>query len=275
MDVRIAEMDGYRAQAKEAVNLGNSILSKAQDTLKILQDFDSTIEQNKADFDAIMLETGAVDTTVANAKAKTAEASNSIEEVRGDDITAFDIANESKTSAEEASTEAQRIVSESSAVKQLASELKASAEDMARKLADTKALVDLKEGAAAENAKLANEALREANKAQTSSGEASEKVAQAKKELDDITILLQNIEDPDPAVLDELERRLDAAERTYGQANLEERLKQLEEAKQRQIVRKTELRKEYELVRSEVDTIAGIIDKMSNGCPIMEQALEN
>merc|ERR1711997_654746 len=125
----------------------------------------------------------------------------------------------------------------------------------ARKLADTKALVEEKEVAAAENAKLANEALREANKAQTSSGEASEKVAQAKKELDDITILLQNIEDPDPAELDELERRLDAAERTYGQANLEERLKQLEEAKQRQIVRKTELKKEYGLMKTEVDTI--------------------
>ena len=39
----------------------------------------------------------------------------------------------------------------------------------------------------------------------------------------------------DPSFLDELERRLDAAERKYQEADLESKLKQLEEAKQRQV----------------------------------------
>ena len=44
-----------------AVDLGNSVLSKAQETLQILQDFDSTVEENRADFEAIMQETNAIE----------------------------------------------------------------------------------------------------------------------------------------------------------------------------------------------------------------------
>ena len=44
-----------------AVDLGNRVLSKAQETLQILQDFDSTVEENRADFEAIMQETNAIE----------------------------------------------------------------------------------------------------------------------------------------------------------------------------------------------------------------------
>merc|ERR1711913_80594 len=125
-------------------------------------------------------------------------------------------------------------------------------------------------GAANTNSLLANEALREANKAQSSSEDASKKVEQAKKELDDIMVLLLNIEDPDLDLLDDLSARLDEAERKYLEADLEERLKELEEAKQRQIVRKTELRKEYELVEAEMEIISGIIDQLPNTCPSVD-----
>merc|ERR1712203_356728 len=132
------------------------------------------------------------------------------------------------------------------------------------------ALVEEKEAAAGKNSLLANEALREANKAQSSSEDASKKVEQAKKELDDIMVLLLNIEDPDLDLLDDLTARLDEAERKYMEADLEERLKELEEAKQRQIVRKTELRKEYELVEAEMEIISGIIDQLPNTCPSVD-----
>lgn len=50
-----------RAEARKAVELGNSVLSKAQETLEILQNFDSTVEKNRADFEAIMQETNAIE----------------------------------------------------------------------------------------------------------------------------------------------------------------------------------------------------------------------
>merc|ERR1712083_659583 len=94
-------------------------------------------------------------------------------------------------------------------------------------------------------------------------GDASKKVEQAKKELDDIMVLLLNIEDPDLNLLDDLTARLDEAERKYLEADLEE-------AKQRQIVRKTELRKEYELVEAEMEIISGIIGQLPDTCPSVD-----
>ena len=256
-----------------AVDLGNSVLSKAQETLQILQDFDSTVEENRADFEAIMQETNAIEVifsdniqqlkfhsltncqfqvTLTEANSKTAQAESQISQTGGDTVTAHDIATESKAEAEKASAEAKRIVDESKEMRQLAEQLKASAEDMSAKLETTKSLVEEKEAAAGTNSLLANEALREANKAQSSSEDASKKVEQAKKELDDIMVLLLNIEDPgitkisiekttttnyntDLNLLDDLTARLDEAERKYLEADLEERLKELEEAKQRQV----------------------------------------
>merc|ERR1712080_213449 len=216
---------------------------------------------------AIMRTTEDIERTLTNSNTKTAQASDAIKKIDGDTYTAFDIANESKEKAEEASTEAKRIVEESHAAKSVASELKAAANDMANKLTTTTDLVNEKENIALIDATLATEALKEANKAQNSSGDASSKVVQAKLELDEITVLLENIDDPDPLVLDELSRRLDEAERKFEEADLEARLIKLEDMKQEQITRKTELRKEYESVKAEVEVIAGIIEKLPNSCP--------
>ena len=132
---------------------------------------------------------------MSGANVRTAEALSQISQTGGDTETAHAIATESKAEAEKASVEAQRIVKESGETRKVAEQLKTSAVDMAEKLETTKALVDEKEGAANTNSLLANEALREANKAQSSSEDASKKVEQAKKELDDIMVLLLNIED--------------------------------------------------------------------------------
>ena len=198
---------------------------------------------------------------MTEANSKTAQAESQISQTGGDTVTAHDIATESKAEAEKASAEAKRIVDESKEMRQLAEQLKASAEDMSAKLETTKSLVEEKEAAAGTNSLLANEALREANKAQSSSEDASKKVEQAKKELDDIMVLLLNIEDPgitkisiekttntnynvDLNLLDDLTARLDEAERKYLEADLEERLKELEEAKQRQVrITKTKTRR--------------------------------
>merc|ERR1719331_3056129 len=106
MDDRIAQMDAYRAEARKAVELGNSVLSKAQETLEILQDFDSKVEENRADFEAIMEETNAIEVTLSGANARTAEALSQISQTGGDTETAHAIATESKAEAEKASVEA-------------------------------------------------------------------------------------------------------------------------------------------------------------------------
>ena len=55
---------------------------------------------------------------------------------------------------------------------------------------------------------MASESLKEANQAQKSADAAELKVRQAKKELDAILDIIATVEEPEPGILDDLERRL-------------------------------------------------------------------
>jgi hypothetical protein len=59
------------------------------------------------------------------------------------------------------------------------------------------------------------------------------------------------------------------AERKYQEADLEEKLRQLEEAKQRQLERKAALKNEYDMVKGEFETIGNILQQLSEykSCP--------
>ena len=57
-----------------------------------------------------------------------------------------------------------------------------------------------------QDAKLANDALIEATKAQNQAKDASTKVEQAKRELEDIAAILQNVEEPGRGVREMRER---------------------------------------------------------------------
>merc|ERR1712099_192059 len=105
------------------------------------------------------------------------------------------------------------------------------------------------------DAQTAADALREANKAQSHSLEATEKVKQAKRELEEIAQILSSVQIHDSDFLDDLERRLAAAEQKYQEADLEE--------KQTQLERKASLRNEYELVNGEFETIENILQQLS------------
>merc|ERR1712045_872094 len=184
-----------------------------------------------------------------------------------DSVTAYEIAVASKTTAEEASKNAQIIDEESTTVLEKAQALNNDAVSLKDKSDETDARVKSKDSFSSRDAQTAADALREANKAQRSSLEATEKVNQAKNELEEIAQILATIDIQDPSFLDDLERRLDAAERKYQEADLESKLKQLEEAKQRQLARKAVLKNEYDLVKEEFDTITGILGELPDFCP--------
>jgi|ERR1711971_229082 len=99
--------------------------------------------------------------------------------------------------------------------------------------------------------------------------EATEKVKQAKRELEEISQILSSVQIHDSNFLDDLERRLAVAERKYQEADLEEKLRQLEEAKQRQLERKAALKNEYDMVTGEFETIGNILQQLSEykSCP--------
>ena len=88
---------------------------------------------------------------------------------------------------------------------------------------------------AAEDANTAAESLRKANQAQSSAEEANRKVLEAKQELSDILHIISSVEEPEPGLLDDLERKLDAAEKQYQEAGIELRLSHLYEERRKQV----------------------------------------
>lgn len=182
-------------------------------------------------------------------------------------MTAYEIAVESKKTAEEASKNAKTVTEESSKVLEKAQALNNDAASLKAKSEETDVRVKAKTETADRDSGMAIEALREANKALSSSMEATEKVTQAKNELEEITQILATLEELDSYDLNDLERRLDIAEQKYKEADLESKLKLLEEAKQRQLARKGVLNNEVDVVKEEFDTIKDILDKLPDFCP--------
>jgi len=276
IDSRMADMDEHRSTALKAVELGNTVLKETTATLETLQNFENKVNESRGAASDSIDKIPGIEKIIRNSNNMTSAARNALENTDNDAALAHEIAEESKKTAEEASAKATSINEEFAKILVDAKQLNEDAQSLQAKSVETTDLIQQKSEASEKDAQLAAEALKEANKAQSSSLDATEKVEQAKKELEEIAHILGAIEEQDPSFLDELERRLNAAEQKYNEANLEEELRKLEEAKQRQLARKTELKNEHEYVKKELDTIKDIIEQLPTFCPnAIEHTLEN
>merc|ERR1712079_367198 len=106
-----------------------------------------------------------------------------------------------------------------------------------------------------------------ANKAKHKADDSAKKVVEAQKELDEIQVILRSVEEPEPGLLEELERRGGDAERKFRAAELGQKLKRLEEAKQRQAEQVRDMNREPEYMREEVEGNKERAETMPNFCP--------
>jgi len=277
LESKLTDMNNNKEAATNAVETGNEVLEKARKTLDILQDFENRVNENRAAAEVALDKIVNIENTLSLASQDTASADAALHQTDTHSIRAYEIAVESKKTAEEASKNAKKINDESTTVLEKAKKLNTDAESLKDKSDETVSRMERKTSASVRDAQTAADALKEANKAQSSSLEATEKVKQAKKELEEISQILATIDIQESTFLDDLERRLNAAEEKYREADLEAKLKQLEEAKQRQLQRKAVLRNEFELVSGEFETIENILEQLNdyNSCPNnLEHALE-
>merc|ERR1712142_749039 len=264
IDSQLAEMDDQRSRALKAVELGDTVLLEANRTLTTLLDFESRVNENKEAADEAIKKIADIERTITDANDQTTSAAEALENTDKNAFLALEVAIEAKNTGKSASEHATTIASESVEIKEAAIQLNKDSKSLQDKYDQTSEFAENKtKKTSEEDAQLAAEALREANKAQSSSLEATQKVEQAKSELEEISQILSSIEEQDSSSLDELERRLNAAEQKY----IEAKLKELEEAKQRQLLRKTELKNEHAIVKEEVDTIKDIISQLPDFCP--------
>merc|ERR1711981_573196 len=97
----------------------------------------------------------------------------------------------------------------------------------------------------------------------------------AKKELEDISAILSTVQDPEPGLLQALQRRVGAAERTYKAAELDERLNEFEAARKRQAEQMRDLQRELEEFQGEIENIAAIREALPIECTSNGAAYQN
>merc|ERR1719500_1963248 len=173
IDSQMAGMDEHRSKALKAVELGNTVLEEAKVTLATLQDFENKVNENKEAADEAIKKIADIKRTIDDSNEKTAAASEALENTDEKAFLAHEVAIESKTTAESASEHAKTIAAESIKIKDSAEQLNKDSQSLQAKYDYTSELVANKtRKTSEEDAQLAAEALREANKAQSSSLEA-------------------------------------------------------------------------------------------------------
>merc|ERR1712113_795092 len=178
---------------------------------------------------------------------------------------ALTVALNAETISKEASEVAETVSVEATESRQLSKELSDAASSLTNKLSETKERLGEKEGVAASDGASALTALEKANQAQNKAREASKKVNEAKKELDDIAAILLTVQEPEPGLLEELARRVEAAEAKFESANLDLRLTELEAAKKRQAEQVRDMERQLEFAKEE----AANIEEIRNTLPTM------
>ncbi|XP_059094696.1 laminin subunit gamma-1-like isoform X3 [Tigriopus californicus] len=267
IDEQLAEIDSHRARALDSVKTGNNVLKDAQNTLKTLKGFESEVSENEETARAAMENINDIENMIREAEEKTAKARN---DMVGADISAklaLNVATDAQNIAGEASERAANISSQSEITLEQANGLADSARSLATKLAETKEVVESKEEIATEDEQAAILALSKANEAQQKAARANQKLAQAKKELEEIAAILSRVVEPEPGLLEELARRVEEAEEQFQAEDLDQRLKDLVSAKQRQTASVRDLERELNYLREESENIQAIRDSLPDFCP--------
>ena len=259
-------MKEHRAQGKEAINVADDILSKARTTLEILKDFENRVDNNREAARAAMKKSNELEETIRQAVTKTSKASEFLRDTDHDSHTAFSMAEESSVLAKKTSDKAKLVSAESSKTRESTQSLLKEGKSDENKVLSFFKILDGKDKIAARDAKTASESLTEANKAQSSADTAALKVREAKMELDAILDIIAVVEEPEPGILDDLERRLDAAERKYENAGIEARLASLHEERKKQMMLLIEHREEMEVLTNEFRSLEEISNSLPNQC---------
>ena len=194
IDSHLQAMETSRDAALKAVDTEAEVLHKAQDTLDILKNFENKVNENRAAAESALDKISNIENTLRIAMEDTSNADAALLDTDADSVTAYEIAIASKTTAEEASQNAKIIDEESTTVLEKAGALNNDATSLRDKSDETDARVKSKDSSSSRDAQTAADALREANKAQSSSLEATEKVNQAKNELEEIAQILATID---------------------------------------------------------------------------------
>lgn len=172
----LIEVTRSLAKANESIYAGESTLGDAKKTLETLRGFDRLVQESKSKAEEALKKVVDIRRLIDEAESKTEEAENALSGALDDANQAMHVAIEAQKIAEKASEDATRIRADAESTKSRASQLKNEAQGLSGRVEDTSRRMKEYEDQAANDHKLAGDALERANQAKTSAADADNKV---------------------------------------------------------------------------------------------------
>jgi laminin gamma 1 len=228
-DELLADADAARDMARKAVSKAENTLREANDTLRILKEFNRTVSESRQKADEALKQIPEIERMIDDAEQKTQEARGNLAGAERDAEQARDIAEQAQSVAADADMESRVIRNKTTIISVQATTIKRHSEQLNVDIdAIDRRLREL-EQQAEEDENLARDALEKADQARTSANSATSKVSGALSTVSQILSQLASLDSIDTAKLDELEVNLTSAHRKLTDAQIDSRYSELEE----------------------------------------------
>lgn len=265
-DEMLADADAAADKARKAVEAGERTLEEARETLEILQRFDQSVQTSKVNAEEALQKIPEIEKLIDDAEAKTKDAENALSDATMAALQSKEAAEEAQRIAEEVSKEADKIRDAAENTKEKAAKLRDQADNLDERVTDTAGRIKEKEDEADENEALVKKALEKANEAKNTANDVSTQVNDALATVEDILKALDEHDGIDLALLDELERKLNQAEKDFSDANLDKHLEELQKGRMEQNIWMRDYTAEVEQLKKDVKNIEDIKNSLPNKC---------
>ncbi|XP_069688400.1 laminin subunit gamma-1 [Periplaneta americana] len=266
-DELLADTDAAKAKAEDAVNKGDEILETAKKTLKTLQEFDHQVQESKDKAQDALGLVPEIRQLIADAENKTGDAKLALAGAEHNAQIARDTAQEAQQKyAEQASQEADSIRQGAEQTKNDAGKVRDEAQELEGQVAITANKIKDLEDLAVKDEELTTTAKNKVGQAKSKSANVTRQVEKALEDVQAIIEELNQVPHIDPALLDDLELRLQRAEDDLKTANLDGRIAELKEARISQAVWVKNYQDEVDRLQADVQNIEDISNSLPDGC---------
>ncbi|XP_067121237.1 laminin subunit gamma-1 [Centruroides vittatus] len=265
-DELLADADAAADKANKAVLAGDKTLEEAKNTLKLLQEFDQSVKTSKEEAGEAFKKIPEIEQIIDEAEDKTRVAENALKDATVAASVSEKAAEDAQRIAEEVSKEADNIRDAAENTKDKAAKLMNQAEGIDERVTETAVRVKEKENEADENEALIKQAYEKVSEAKTSAEGVADQVNDALNTLGSILEALDEHHDIDLSLLDELERKLNQAERDFSDANLDKRIDELLEGRRLQNHWIRDYKLEVDQLMKDVKNIEDIKNSLPNKC---------
>ncbi|KRT81515.1 hypothetical protein AMK59_6269 [Oryctes borbonicus] len=260
------EILATKAQAENAVELGDNTLTQARNTYEKLSQFDKQVKESEASANEALKKIPEIRQLINETDFQTTQTQGSLDSALQLAQEALQTADAANTMAKQTGEKIDGIKEDAELLHKNASSLKDEADLMADRVENTRVDFNKLQEQSDRNASLLNEAKEKVGRARIDAENASKKVSDILTDVQGIMTELENLQDFDEDKLNDLEVELEIAEEKVREARLNEKLEKLQEERKLHNTLVDSYKDELARLRKEVENIEQIAEALPEGC---------